>query len=128
MDYVYIPTGMFVIIIALWKREWLSQGNSLRIILGTSIALFITGLVLHFSEDRDSSCGALLTPLFTLGLYRLFRRLFLLRVRHEPKDTYLNWGSGLAADRLFNILYFGLSFWLFVLATIGMMKLAKSGW
>ena len=129
MDYFYIPAGMFVIIIALWKRELLIQKESSRIILGVSVALFLAGLVLHFIEaDRDSSSGALLTPLMSLGLYRLCRKFFIKRLKHEPMDTYLNWQSGLGADRLFNIAFFGLSFWLFLLTTIGMMKLARAGW
>lgn len=71
---------------------------------------------------------ALLAPLLSLGLYRICQRLFLSRVRHEPKDTYLNWAPGLAADRLFNIIYFGSAIWIELLAMGGMMELAKAGW
>ena len=129
MDYVYIPAGLFVSIIALWKRELLAQRESFRIILGISVILFLVGLMLHFAEaDRDSSSGALLAPLMSLGLYRLFRRFFFKQYKHEPRDTYLNWQSGLAADRIFNIAYFVLSCWLVLLTTISMMKLTRVGW
>src|ERR1051326_218164 len=64
MDYVYIPAGLFVSIIALWTRELLAQRESFRIILGISVILFLVGLMLHFAEaDRDSSSGALLAQI-----------------------------------------------------------------
>jgi hypothetical protein len=129
MDYVYVFVGMFVSIIALFKRELLVQKASFRIVLGISVALFLVGFLVHFVEtDPTSFCGALLTPLLSLGLYRFSRRLFLQRVRHEPKDTYLNWAPGLAAGRLFNIFYFGSAVWIELLTLGGMIELAKAGW
>ena len=129
MDYIYVFVGMFVGIIALFNRDLLVQKASFRIILGTSVALFVAGFVLHFIEpDPGSFCGALLTPLLSLGMYRICRRLFLLRLRHEPKDTYLNWAPGFAADRLFNVIYFGSVVWIELLTMAGMMELTKAGW
>ena len=62
MDYVFVFSGMFVIVIALFKRELLIHTNSYRIILIISLIFFCTGLIIHFSEaGRNSSCGALLT-------------------------------------------------------------------
>jgi hypothetical protein len=129
MDYIYVFGGMFVSIIALFNRELLVQKTSFRIILGISVALFAAGLLLHFIEaDPKSFCGALLTPLLSLGLYLICRRLFLSRVRHEPKDTYLDWAPGVAADRLFNIIYFGSAVWIELLTMGAMMELTKVGW
>jgi hypothetical protein len=129
MDYIYIPLGMLIPVIALFKRELLVQRESFMIILLVTIILFVAGLGLHFAVgDKDSSCGALLAPLFSLCLYRCCRRLFLRQCEHEPRDTYLNWETGLAADRIFNIVFFGGSFLLFVLTTLGMIKLARTGW
>jgi hypothetical protein len=88
MDYVYVPIGMFVVAIALFKPALLAKERSLRLI----------------------------------------RRVFLHKTKHEPRDTYLNWSSGLAADRVFNIVFFGGSFLIFMLTTIGMIKLSKAGW
>ena len=129
MDYLYIFLGLFVQIIAFVKRELLVQKESFRIILVISIVLFCGGLALHFTEaGRNSPSGALLAPLISLGLYHLCRKVFLGRFRHEPRDTYLNWEGGLAADRLFNIVYFVASQLLVVLAAIGMVELSKAGW
>lgn len=129
MDYFYVFGGMFVGIIAFFKREMLIRKEDFKIIFGVSIALFFAGLILHSTEaDADSFSGALLTPLVSLGLYRLCRRVFLKRFKREPTDTFFNWESGLASDRLFNIVYFGSSIWVELLAIGGMMKLAKAGW
>lgn len=128
MDYIYIPIGMFVSILVLWKRELLVERTSFRLILGVSMILFITGVVLHWTDaDRESSSGALLTPLVSLGLYRLLHRVFLHRFRRDPRDTYLDWTSGMAVDRLFNIAYFSLSFLICMMLTIGSIKLARAG-
>jgi hypothetical protein len=129
MDYFYIFTGLFVQIIAFLKRELLIQKESFKIILGISVVLFFVGLALHFTEvGRESSCGALLVPIMSLGLYCLCRKAFLRRFKREPKDTYLNWEGGLGADRLFNVVYFVSSQLLLMLSIIGAMELAKAGW
>jgi hypothetical protein len=128
MEYLYILAGMFVSIIAFLKRELLVKQTSFRIILGVSAALFVAGSVLHFIDpDPYSPCGALLAPLLSLGVYRLYRKLFLLRAQHEPKDTSLNWAAGLGADRIFNIAYFGSAIWIELLTMGAMMELAKAG-
>lgn len=129
LDYIYIPLGMLIAGLALFKRELLVERTSFIVVLLVSIVLFICGVIIHFSGgDRDSSCGALLTPLLSLGLYRGCRRLFLRVHEHEPNDTYLNWESGLGADRVFNIVFFGGTFLLFMLTTLGGIKLARAGW
>src|SRR5712664_2912063 len=103
MQCVYVFTGMFVSIIALFKRELLVQKGSFRIILGASIALFVCSFGLHIAERNPGSfSGALLAPLLSLGLYRFYRVLFVKRVHREPRDTFLDWKSGLRGDRLFN--------------------------
>jgi hypothetical protein len=120
---------MLIAVIALFKRELLAQRDSFMVILLVTIILFIAGVVLHFAEgNKDSSCGALLTPLLSLCLYRSYRKVFLRQYEHEPGDTYLNLESGLAADRIFNIVFFGGSFLLFMVTTLGMIKLARTGW
>ncbi len=107
MDYVYLPVGSLVVLIALFKRELLVEKQTFLIILVVSIVLAIAGIVLHFTEgDPDSSNGALLAPLLSLGLYHLLRSFFFRWFKHEPRDTYLNWSPGLGADRIFNIIFF----------------------
>jgi len=128
MDYVYVFTGMFMSVIALFERDLLIQKRSFRMILGVSITLFLAGLLLHFTSAWDSSCGALLTPLFSVVVFRICRRGFLRRYKQEPKDTWLNWTENMGAHRLFNIVYFGSSLLFELLAMGGMMKLAKVGW
>jgi hypothetical protein len=121
--------GGLVLTIALFKRELLVESESFRLILGVSALLFVAGLALHFSDAwRDSNCGALLVPLISLGFYRLCRRIFIRLYKREPRDTYLDWSPGMGVDRVFNIVYFVLGSWLWMLVTVFMLELAKSGW
>jgi hypothetical protein len=106
-DLCYIAIGIFVIVIALFKRELLVNKNSLRVILGISVALFGVGLVLPLLPGgRGSAAGTLLSPLLSVGVFRVYRRLFLKRVGREPVDTVFNSDRSLAPDRAFNLLYF----------------------
>ena len=133
MNYIYVVIGMFVIYTFLMKRELLIQKGSFRIILLISVILFLAGLVdlaLYFmGMERYFLSGALLCPLITLAQYRLSRRVFLKYVKREPKDTFLVWrGEDLGKDRLFNILYFGLSFTISIFITGGVERLVTIGW
>jgi hypothetical protein len=134
MDYIYVAIGGFVIYIALMKRELLIQKRSFRIILLLSITLFLAGLVdvafYLVGRGRHFVSGALLCPLITLAQYRLSRRVFLKYVKREPKDTFFIWsGKDLGKDRLFNILYFVLAFWILGLTIGGLdLLLAQDGW
>ena len=130
MDKFYVFIGLFVVAIALFNRELLVQKESFRIILGVSIILFFAGLILHFTAvDRESSCGALLSPLVSLGLYRFCRSVFLICFKREPRDTFFNWwGADLFLDSVFNVVYFVTSGLLTMYIAIGMIELAKHGW
>ena len=120
---------MLIFAIALFKRELLIQRESFRLIFGASVLLFLIGVALHFtSVGRDSTHGALLTPLLSLGLYRLSRGFFVRRYGREPRDTWFNWAEGMGADRLFNILYFVSALWLLMILTIVMWEMAERGW
>jgi len=45
------------------------------------------------------------------------------------RDTFFIWaGEDLGKDRLFNLLYFIPAFWILILITGGVEKLAKDGW
>ena len=129
IDLLYIFIGGFVIWIFIFKRELLIDEKSFRVILGISVALFIVGIMLHFTEaGRYSASGALLSPPVSLGLFRLCRKVFLRKFNREPKDTFLNWDAGLAADRVFNIVYGTLASLLGMIIAGGMLQLAKAGW
>lgn len=118
-----------MIAIFLFRRDLLIQKESFRIILGVSVGLFLAGLLLQFAEmGRSSTSGALLVPLLTLGLFRFSRRLFVKRFKHEPRDTFLNWKTGLAVDRVFDLAYFMLAIFLLMVLPVGMENLAKAGW
>lgn len=120
---------MFVIFIALFRRERLIEKESFRLITGISAVLFIVGLVFHSTDGWGySMSGALLNPLVSLGLYRVCRKVFISRFNREPKDTFLDWQPELGKDRVFNIVYFVSAIWLAMLITIGMEELAKAGW
>ncbi|HEV8140102.1 MAG TPA: hypothetical protein VGP81_10040 [Pyrinomonadaceae bacterium] len=129
MDYIVFMTGLFVPVVALFKRELLIESASFRVILIISVILFIVGIALHFTYvGRNSSSGALLTSLMSLGIYRVLRKIFIKRYRHEPRDTWFIWTSGLAADRLFNIVFFVGSSWLATLNALVMWELSQRGW
>lgn len=122
---------MFVSFIFLFRRELLIENESFQIILGISILLFIAGVVLHFAVTEETPgwmSGPLLVPLLSLFLFRLLRRLFLKWFKHEPRDTFFNWESGLGEDRVFNILYWILAFVMFMLAVALMEALTNAGW
>lgn len=128
MDYVYIFIGGFVVGVFVFKRELLIERANFRIILGISVILFLVGVILHFTyADQHSSCGALLAPLLTLGLFRLCRKVFLRLFSREPKDTWLIWDAGMGVDRAFNIIYFSLAGLLLMLITTAMIELVKAG-
>ena len=106
---IYFAAGTFVIGIALFKRELLFRTKSFRIILAISAVMFFIGSVLSVAKP-EPSVGALLSPMVCLGLFELMRRLFHTLLKRDPADTFNNWQSGMAADRLFNIAYFSLAF------------------
>ena len=129
MDPVYFAVGAFVIVIAHFKMELLIESRSFRVVLGVSVALFVGGLILHFTDvGRYSMSGALLCPLLSLGLFRGLRKPFLKKFRHEPADTFLNFKPGLDPDRVFNVLYFISATLLLMILPFGMQQLAKAGW
>jgi hypothetical protein len=130
MDLIYILSGGFVVLIFILKMELLIETRSFRIIFWISLALFLLGLVLHFTEvgRRHTLSGSPVVPLITLGLFQLCRNVFLKRFDREPRDTFLNWSSGMVADRVFNIVYFAAAAWLWLLIPIGMDLLMKAGW
>ena len=131
MDYdlLFIAVGMLVPVVVLFKRELLMKAGASGTIFAISLALFIIGLAFHFTDvGRHSASGALLTPLMSFGLYRLFRTWFMAYAKHEPRDTYMDWTPGMAVDRVFNIVYFTAAFMLTALNAIGMEGLAKRGW
>ena len=129
MDYLYFIIGYFVAGIALFKRKLLVHKHTSNIILAISVVLFVLGIGLHFTEwGRQAPVGSLLTPLMSLALWRFCRAVFLTRLKREPKDTAMDWSPGMAADRLFNIVFFVLSAWLVIFNTWGMKELVKRGW
>lgn len=112
--------------IFLFKRELLLEKESFRVIFAISLALFIAANLLHFTgAGRYSSHGALLSPLVSLGLFQLGRKVFLAYFKREPKDTFFKFEKGAAADRIFNIMFFSLASLLVMITTIIMWELDK---
>jgi hypothetical protein len=120
---------MFTTGIAALKRELLIQKRSFRIVLALTTVLFLGGVLLHLlGATANSLAGALLTPLPSLLIFRIGRRIFIRRYKREPADTSFNWANGLTADRFFNILYFISSVWLELLMMGITINLARAGW
>ena len=129
MEILVFFFALFVVGIALFKRDLLVNRQSFQIIFGLSVVSFILGIALHFTEwGPNAAPGLLLVPLLSLGLYRGGRRIFVRRFNREPRDTFMDWRRGMAADRAFNILYFVGSIWMAMLTAAGMSELAERGW
>ena len=124
MEKVYLALGGFVIAVALFKRELLFNPESHRIILIIAAVMFVVGAVLVFGQIQpNSAAGALMSPLFTDGLFWVMRKLFRWRFERDPRDTFMNWKPGMAADRFFNITYFTVAFISVALIAAGVEKL-----
>ncbi len=107
MNPLLFSIGGLVFAIGIFRRDLLTQWKSFTIILAISVALFLTGLVLSIAYAGEyPGSGALLSPLVSLVLYRLSRKVFAATYGREPLDTWLNWKEGMGPDRVFNILYF----------------------
>ena len=128
MNPIYFFIGGLVLSIAWFKMELLILRKSLLVVLGLSASLFLIGLVLLVIGSRSYLAGVLLCPLLSLGLFRLFRRVFLRCYDREPRDTLLNWSSGLAGDRLFNVLYFILGGLILLFVPVIIRRLGEAGW
>lgn len=128
-DYLFVAVGMFVPGVVLFKRELLVKVGPSGSIFAVSLALFILGIAFHFTDvGRHSLSGALLSPLMCFGLYKFLRNRFVAYAKHEPRDTYMDWTPGMAADRVFNIVYFSAAFLLTMFTATGMEELGKRGW
>ena len=109
MGIVWIAIAGSVFAIAYFDRELLIERGSRKIIFGVALALFIAAVCLTmFIRGTPTLFPSLMGPLVSLGLFLLMRQLFIRWKNREPIDTFFNWRSGLAADRLFNIVYFTL--------------------
>lgn len=120
MNQLYFSIGGLVWAIAIFKRELLIRKESFRIVLGISVALFLAGLIIHFTAaGQYHGSGALLSPLLSLCLFRVCHNIFLKQFNREPRDTAFIWESGMGADRVFNIMYLILAggIWIFLAVT-----------
>ncbi|HEX6715738.1 MAG TPA: hypothetical protein VF088_01430 [Pyrinomonadaceae bacterium] len=120
MDIVSIATAGLILAIVFFARGLLIKTVSRNIIFGVSLVLFATAVFLPiFMHDQPTLFPSLMNPLVSLGLFLIMRKLFVRWKHREPIDTFLDWRSGLAADRWFNILYFSLGVWLMFLLYLG---------
>ena len=122
MDAFFFAMGGLVFGIFIFKRELLVAKQTFRPILAICSALFLGSIAVYaMSATPPPGIGALLCPLLSLLVYRLCRKVFLARVGHEPRDTYLNWAPGLGPDRVFNIIFVALTLclWIFTALVLG---------
>lgn len=127
MDIIFFPLGLFVIAVALFKRELLFEPESHRIIFRIAAVMFVVGAVLVFGKLMPNwSAGILMNPLVSIGLFWVMRKLFRWWFKRDPVDTFNNWKPGLAADRFFNIIYFTSAFICGALVAAGAEKLANA--
>jgi hypothetical protein len=116
MDIVWFATAYSVLIVTFFRRQLLIERESRKIIFAISLALFMAAVVASlFMCSTPTLFPSLMNPLVSLGLFLLMRKMFFRWKHREPIDTSLDWRSGLAADRLFNVLYFTLGTFLMFL-------------
>ena len=128
MNIVYVFVGAFPVWVFLIKRDLLVKNKSFRFILILSAALFLIGVLLHFTEfGRGSASGALAASLIDLALYRALHKVFVRWQHHEPRETFIESGPGLGADMLFNFTFFSLAMLISMSTAIGMRALVKAG-
>lgn len=120
MDVLWLTIAGFVLAIAFFGRELLIERSSLKVIFIISLALFAVSVVLTIlTHNKPTLFPSLVNPLVSLGLFSLMRAVFVRWKKREPRDTFMDWSRGLAADRWFNILYFSLGPFLLILLYIG---------
>ena len=127
MDLVSFAIAGLVLAVVFFRRELVIERRSRKLILGISITLFVAAIFLSlFKRSMPTLFPSLMNPLVSLGLFLLMRKLFLRWKHREPVDTFFDWRRGLAADRLFNVLYFTLGtflmFLLWMIADLGGYK------
>lgn len=128
MDALILLVGFWVLGVFILRREWLIEEERFKYIRDLSFIAFGAGVALHILDGkRFYGSGTLLAPLLTLLLFRLYRKVFLMLYKREPKDTWHNWEGVLAADRLFNILYSVSAMLVLVFTAIGVDELAQAG-
>src|SRR6476660_9196194 len=89
--------------IFVFARGLLIERASRHVIVGASLVLFVTAIFLPlFIRNERTLFPSLMSPLISLGLFLLMRKLFVRWKHREPFDTFLDWRPGLAADRWFN--------------------------
>jgi len=72
--------------------------------------LAIVGIVLTIFEWKYNLIYlCFITPVYTIAIYRPLYLIFKRIMKREPKDTFMNWSSGLFYDRVFNIIFLMLS-------------------
>lgn len=109
MDMLWFATAYSVLTITFFRRELVIERESRKIILGISLAMFVGAVFASiFMRSTPILFPSLMNPLVSLGLFFLMRKAFIRWKHREPIDTSLDWRSGLAADRLFNVLFFTL--------------------
>jgi hypothetical protein len=126
VDIIRLVLAALILTIFFFARQLLIERPSRQIIFGISLALFVTAVFLTlFNGSEPILFPSLMSPLISLGLFLLMRKLFVRWTQREPRDTFLDWRSGLAADRWFNILYLCLTIWVLFLLYVGA---AQIGW
>ena len=123
MNVIWFIIGGFVLAIAFWTRKWLFDRDTRAVIFCISAVLLVAGLILTaFTYEKPALFPSLLNPLVSLGLFVVMHKGFVRWQQRDPIDTFMDWRSGLAPDRLFNILYFvlGIALWslLYVAASL----------
>lgn len=127
MDIIWVIVGGSVLWVGLFMRELLFAPGTRSTISCIVAALPVAGLIITAFTYRDPVIfPSLLNPLVSLGLFVVMRKGFVRWQKRDPKDTFMDWRSGLGPDRLFNILYtvLGVALWslLYVAANLSGYK------
>lgn len=85
-------------------RDYLNNPKSNRVIIFITCGIFLLGLLFFFLYE-DAFFLSLINPFLSYLAFLILSYAFRKRFNRLPKDTALDWSSGLNNDRFFNILF-----------------------
>lgn len=106
MDFIFILVGINILLIFLYKREWLFETKPFCILLGINLILFILGyaLINNFIGD-PKFVAALKMPLISQLIFKVMGWCFYTIYNRNPVDTFWSMDKKLMKDGLFNFCF-----------------------
>ena len=106
MDIFFGTVGFFVQIIFMFKREWLFERKSFRLILFASTILFLLSYILMINHIGNPKTVRMLTiPLLAALMFYVVKLVFFKFYGRNLEDTFWSMDASLMSDGIFNALF-----------------------